>query len=56
MTPGMFSVVIGVGSLVGGVVAGALYGISVPALAIYVLMVGAVAFTLIKKATSSLAA
>ncbi len=47
---GMFSVAVGIGSLVGGVVAGALYDVSVPALIGYAVCVEAVAFVLLLKA------
>ena len=46
---GLFSVAIGIGGLVGGVVAGALYDFSVPALMIYTVAVEVIAFVLLWK-------
>ncbi len=46
---GLFSVAIGVGGLVGGVVAGALYDVSVFALMVYAVVVEAIAFALLWK-------
>lgn len=46
---GLFSVAIGIGGLVGGVVAGALYDFSVPVLMVYTVAVEVIAFVLLWK-------
>lgn len=46
---GLFSVAIGIGGLVGGVVAGALYDFSVPALMVYTVAVEVIAFVMLWK-------
>lgn len=47
---GMFSVFIGIGSLLGGIIAGGLYTVGIPALITYVVIVETVAFVLLWRA------
>lgn len=47
---GMFSVTVGIGGLIGGIVAGGLYDVSIPLLIGYAVVVEAVAFVLLAKA------
>lgn len=48
---GVFSVMVGVGGLVGGVMAGWLYGVSLAALVTYTLVIETIAFALLMRAT-----